>query len=139
MPIRTEIRQAAPSLAERSQSDRSAAEDSFAVGALVVQHLQDDADGLHDEHAAGDQQHDFLKNHRQRYSGDQNSCFMLPDGFDEQTSILYGMAAIALAFGVDARELFPAMSAGATRADALLQHLKQRGKGPGQILQMTEQ
>jgi hypothetical protein len=63
----------------------------------------------------------------------------LPDGFDEQTSIVYGMAAIALAFGVDARELFPAMAAGATRADALLQHLKQRGKGPGQILQTTEQ
>lgn len=63
----------------------------------------------------------------------------LPDGFDEEKSIVYGMATIALAFGVDARELFPAMSSGATRADALLQHLKQRGKGPGQILQLTEQ
>jgi hypothetical protein len=63
----------------------------------------------------------------------------LPDGFDEQTNIVYGMAAIALALGVDARELFPAMTAGATRADALVQHLKQRGKGPGQILQVTEQ
>lgn len=63
----------------------------------------------------------------------------LPDGFDERTSIELGMATIALAFGVDARELFPAMSSGATRADALLQHLKQRGKGPGQILQATEQ
>jgi len=63
----------------------------------------------------------------------------LPDGFDEVTSITMGMATIALAFGVDARELFPSMTAGATRADALLQHLKQRGKGPGQILQLTEQ
>ena len=62
----------------------------------------------------------------------------MPDGFDEQTSITLGMATIALAFGVDARDLFPAMSAGSTRADALLQHLKQRGKGPGQILQITE-
>lgn len=62
----------------------------------------------------------------------------LPDGFDEQTSVNLGMATIALAFGMDARELFPAMQAGATRADALLQHLKQRGKGPGQILQLTE-
>lgn len=62
----------------------------------------------------------------------------LPDGFDEQTSVTLGMATIALAFGVDARELFPAMTAGATRADALLQHLKQRGKGIGQILQQTE-
>lgn len=62
----------------------------------------------------------------------------MPDGFDENSSITLGMATIALAFGVDARELFPAMSAGATRADALLQHLKQRGKGPGQIIQETE-
>lgn len=62
----------------------------------------------------------------------------MPDGFDEQTSTILGMATIALAFGVDARELFPAMQTGATRADALVQHLKQRGKGPGQIIQITE-
>lgn len=62
----------------------------------------------------------------------------MPDGFDEQTSVTMGMATIALAFGMDARELFPALTAGATRADALLQHLKQRGKGPGQVLQLTE-
>lgn len=63
----------------------------------------------------------------------------LPDGFDEQTALTLGMAGIALAFGVDARELFPALTAGATRADALLAHLKQRGKAPGQILEVTEQ
>lgn len=63
----------------------------------------------------------------------------LPDGFDEQTSVTLGMATIALALGMDARDLFPALTAGATRADALLQHIKQRGKGPGQILQITEQ
>lgn len=63
----------------------------------------------------------------------------MPDGFNEETSITLGMATIALAFGVDARELFPSMGAGSSRADALLQHLKQRGKGPGQILQTTEQ
>jgi hypothetical protein len=62
----------------------------------------------------------------------------LPDGFNEESSIVLGMATIALALGVDARELFPAMSAGATRADALLQHIKQRGKGPGQIIQTVE-
>jgi hypothetical protein len=62
----------------------------------------------------------------------------LPDGFDEETSVVMGMATIALALGVDARELFPAMSAGATRADALLAHIKQRGKGPGQIIQSVE-
>jgi hypothetical protein len=63
----------------------------------------------------------------------------LPEGFDEETSINYGMATVALAFGVDARELFPAMQSGATRADAMLSHLKQRGKGPGQIIQTVEQ
>jgi len=62
----------------------------------------------------------------------------MPEGFDEETSVMLGMATIALAFGVDARELFPAMSSGATRADALLQHIKQRGKGPGQIMQAVE-
>lgn len=62
----------------------------------------------------------------------------LPDGFDERDSVEIGMALIAMATGMDARELFPAMENGATRADALIQHLKQRGKGPGQIIQMTE-
>lgn len=62
----------------------------------------------------------------------------VPDGFDEQTSMTLGMATVALAFGVDARELFPAMSAGATKAEALVQHLKQRGKGFGQFIQMVE-
>ncbi len=62
----------------------------------------------------------------------------LPDGFDEKESVTLGMAAIALAFGVDARELFPGMQAAATRADALISHIKQRGKGLGQVLQLTE-
>lgn len=62
----------------------------------------------------------------------------LPDGFDPQTSTTLSMAAIALAFGVDARELWPSSAAGASRADALLSHIKSRGKGPGYILQATE-
>lgn len=62
----------------------------------------------------------------------------VPDGFDERESMVLGMAAMALAFGMDARELFPAMSVGATRAEALIQHMKQRGKGLGQVLEMTE-
>ncbi len=62
----------------------------------------------------------------------------LPDGFDEKESVTLDMAAIALAFGVDARELFPGMQAAATRADALISHIKQRGKGLGQVIQLTE-
>ena len=67
------------------------------------------------------------------------SLSSLPDGFDEYNSTVLGMAAIALAFGVDAREIFPMMTGSASRADALIQHIKQRGKGPGQILETTEQ
>lgn len=58
-----------------------------------------------------------------------------PDGFDEQQSTTLGMFAIALALGVDARELWPATVSGATKADAMIQHLKARGKGIGQTLQ----
>ena len=62
----------------------------------------------------------------------------LPDNFDASVSTTLSMAAIALAFGVDARELWPSSAAGASRADALLSHIKSRGKGPGYILQATE-
>lgn len=62
----------------------------------------------------------------------------LPDGFDEQQSTTIGMAAIALAFGVDPRELWPGLSVGSTRAEALVAHLKARTKGIGQIIQITE-
>lgn len=66
------------------------------------------------------------------------SLSSLPDGFTEKDATDIAMAAIALAFGVDARELWPGLQSGATRADALLQHIKQRGKGPGQIIIETE-
>lgn len=63
----------------------------------------------------------------------------IPDGFNFRESLELGMAVIALAFGVDARELFPASGTGATRADALIQHIKQRGKGPGDAINTLEQ
>lgn len=62
----------------------------------------------------------------------------LPDGFDEEKATAVAMAAIALAFGVDARELWPASQTGATRADAVLSHIKQQTKGPGHIIAETE-
>lgn len=61
-----------------------------------------------------------------------------PDGFDEQKSTIIGMVIIANALGMDAKEIFPMSGEGGTKADAIIQHLKQRGKGPGQILQMIE-
>lgn len=66
------------------------------------------------------------------------SLSSLPDGFDEEKATTIAMSAIALAFGVDARELWPMTGSGSTRADAILSHIKQRGKGPGHILSSTE-
>lgn len=63
----------------------------------------------------------------------------LPDGFDELQSTQLGIAAIALAFGVDMRQLAYAFGvAGQTKADAEVQHLKMQGKGPGAILREVE-
>lgn len=61
----------------------------------------------------------------------------VPDGFDEKESTILGMSVISLALGMDARELFPGMESGASKADAIIQHIKQSGKGPGQILQQA--
>jgi hypothetical protein len=64
----------------------------------------------------------------------------VPDGFDENTATNLGVYIVALAFGTDARDFWPATSSGATKADALVQHMKARGKGTAQILQvLTEQ
>ena len=58
----------------------------------------------------------------------------VPTWFNERESTILGMAVIAMAFGMDARELFPAMDVGATKADAIISHIKQRGKGPGHVI-----
>ena len=63
----------------------------------------------------------------------------IPDHFDYQTFVTISMAVLALAFGMDAKELFPQMGAGGSRADALIQHIKQRGKGPGECIAAIEQ
>jgi hypothetical protein len=62
----------------------------------------------------------------------------VPDGFNEETSTVLGIYAIALAFGVDAREFWPATASGATKADAAVQHMKARGKGLGHLLNIIE-
>jgi hypothetical protein len=53
----------------------------------------------------------------------------LPDGFDFQTDMTLWIYLLAFAFGVDAREFWPATASGATKADATIQHLKAMGKG----------
>jgi len=58
----------------------------------------------------------------------------LPDGFDEETSTRLGMFAIALAFGVPIRWIWPAATSGATKADAMYQHIAGLGGGIGRVL-----
>jgi len=62
----------------------------------------------------------------------------LPDGFNEQQSTILGMAVMSMAFGIDARELFAGVDSGATKADAIIQHIKQRGKSVGQTIELME-
>jgi len=63
----------------------------------------------------------------------------LPDGFDELTGTQLDMAVLAMAFGVDSRQLAFALGvSGQTRADAQVQHEKMKGKGPGFLMKEIE-
>lgn len=62
----------------------------------------------------------------------------LPDGFDEEISTQIAMTLIATAFGVDLREIWTASGTGATRADAVVSHMKSRGKTIGFITKYME-
>jgi len=48
------------------------------------------------------------------------------------------MYSLALAFGMDAREIWPATASGATKADATIQHQKAIGKGWGDLITTLE-
>lgn len=58
----------------------------------------------------------------------------LPDGFDYEKEVNLYMYALALGFGMDAREFWPAVASGATKADAAIQHLKAQNKGFADII-----
>lgn len=58
----------------------------------------------------------------------------IPDGFDIERDTTIYVYTLAAAFGVDAREFWPATSSGATKADATIQHLKAEGKGIGDLI-----
>lgn len=62
----------------------------------------------------------------------------LPDSFDTEKDMTLYVYALALAFGVDAREFWPATASGATKADATVQHLKAQGKGIGDLIEIVE-
>jgi uncharacterized membrane-anchored protein YhcB (DUF1043 family) len=58
----------------------------------------------------------------------------LPDGYNEETTTRLGMFSLALAFGVPIRWIWPASVSGATKADAMYQHIAGLGGGLGRIL-----
>ncbi len=58
----------------------------------------------------------------------------LPENFDREVVVTLYIYTLALDFGVDAREFWPATVTGATKADALIQAQKAKGKGPGELI-----
>ncbi len=58
----------------------------------------------------------------------------LPDHFDKEQAITLYVFTLALDFGVDVREFWPASQAGATKAEAEIQHQKALGKGFGRLV-----
>lgn len=62
----------------------------------------------------------------------------LPDGFEYEKEITIYVYILALCFGTDAREFWPATASGATKADATVQHMKAQGKGVGEVIKTLE-
>jgi len=62
----------------------------------------------------------------------------LPDGFVFRDDADLYAYILAFAFGVDAREFWPATSTGATKADATVQNMKAQGRGLGNDIQLIE-
>lgn len=62
----------------------------------------------------------------------------LPDHFDRQQAITLYVYTLALDFGVDVREFWPASQTGATKAEAEIQAQKAKGKGFGRALMAFE-
>jgi hypothetical protein len=62
----------------------------------------------------------------------------LPEGFDYEKEITLYVYSLAMAFGTDAREFWPATASGATKADATVQHMKSQGKGMADIITSFE-
>lgn len=62
----------------------------------------------------------------------------IPDGFEFESDLTLYAYVLAFAFGVDAREFWPATAAGATKADATVQNQKARGRGIGALIRTWE-
>jgi hypothetical protein len=62
----------------------------------------------------------------------------VPDGFTWENELQMYAYILALALGIDARELWPATQSGATKADAEVQHRKAMRKGVGDFISTIE-
>lgn len=62
----------------------------------------------------------------------------LPDHFDKEKAMTLYVYTLALDFGVDVREFWPASQTGATKAEAEVQAQKAKGKGFGRMLSDIE-
>jgi hypothetical protein len=62
----------------------------------------------------------------------------LPENFDREQTVSLYIYTLALDFGVDAREFWPATQSGATKGEAEVQAQKAKGKGFGQLLTSIE-
>lgn len=62
----------------------------------------------------------------------------IPDGFVFRDDADLYAYILSFAFGVDAREFWPATSSGATKADATVQNMKARGRGIGDRIETVE-
>lgn len=62
----------------------------------------------------------------------------IPDGFVFESDLTLYIYLLAFAFGVDAREFWPATASGATKADASVQNQKARGRGIGALIRINE-
>jgi len=63
----------------------------------------------------------------------------IPESFDRDSVMSHYISTLALDFGVDAREFWP-ISSGAlgTASESEIQHLKAKGKGPGEFISTSE-
>jgi hypothetical protein len=63
----------------------------------------------------------------------------MPESFDRSTVIDQYVNTLALVFGVDAREFWPvASSSMGSAAESEIQHMKAKGKGPGEFVSIVE-
>lgn len=80
----------------------------------------------------------FVFSPRDHASLDLLDLASLPDGFDSMDEMTQWIYLLAFSFGVDPREFWPATTAGATKADASIQHMKSQNKGFAEDIKAIE-